>query len=53
MNKDPYCSCSCHIVKETNVICYSCLCDIEKMPKKQNTVSLDHLTGNNGVYYGR
>ncbi len=37
MNKDPYCSCSCHIVKETNVICYSCLCDIEKERSTRRT----------------
>jgi len=39
MNK---CACSCHIVDEINVICYSCECDIEKMPTKQNTINSDN-----------
>jgi hypothetical protein len=34
------CACSCHAVHETNVIWYSCECDIEKMPTKPNTINL-------------
>ena len=34
------CACSCHAVDETNVICYSCVCDIDKMPTKPNTINL-------------
>ena len=34
------CACSCHAVDEINVICYSCECDIDKMPTKPNTINL-------------
>ena len=34
------CACSCHAVDETNVICYSCECDIDKMSTKPNTIIL-------------
>jgi len=35
------CVCSCHMTNEPNCICYSCECDIAKMPKKQNTITLE------------
>ena len=43
------CACSCHLTNEPNCICYSCECDINKMPKKQNTITLDsfNLDGTN------
>jgi len=39
------CPCSCHINNELNCICYSCMCDIEKMPNKPNTIVLDDQNG--------
>jgi len=50
MNK---CPCGCHLsanqANEQNCICYSCECDIDKMSKKQNTITLDdfNLDGTN------
>lgn len=35
------CACTCHMTNEPNCICYSCECDIAKMPKKQNTITLE------------
>ena len=50
MNK---CHCGCHLstnqANEQNCICYSCECDIDKMSKKQNTITLNdfNLDGTN------
>jgi len=42
-NRENPCSCSCHLANEQNCICYSCECDFNKMPSKQNTITLDNF----------
>ena len=39
------CSCGCHVFDndKKNVICYSCECQIDKMPKTYNTISLEEF----------
>ena len=35
------CGCSCHNFDKSTSICYSCLCDYDKMPNRPNTVTLE------------
>jgi hypothetical protein len=37
------CGCSCHKYENNNSICCSCICDIDKLPTKGNTVTLESM----------